>query len=137
MALPSTGGGYQIGDGNTNEIDFDDLNLPVQTATSTATLTTDQTLNRMLVGNPSTTAATYTLPTAASVEAVMTNMRVGKYFDFCVVNIGTSTGVITMAVGTGWTITGLATLPTAAAGSSAQFRCVKTAAGAWTAYRIA
>jgi hypothetical protein len=135
--LPSIGGGYQYGDGNLNEIPIEDVALPLQTATSTASLTTAQVLNGMLVGSPSTTAATYTLPTVALVEAVMANAKVGSYFELIIINLGTSTGVITLAVGTGWTITGQATMPTAAAGSSGTFRCVKTAAGAWTAYRVA
>jgi len=136
MALPSIGGGNQHGDGNLNERQLD-VQGDVQTATATATLTTAQTLGGILVGNPSTTAATYTLPTAAAIDAVMVNAKVGSTFDLVVVNIGTSTGVITVAVGTGITLVGLATLPTAAAGSSGQWRFRKTGAAAWTAYRIA
>jgi hypothetical protein len=136
MALPTTGGGYQVGDGNLAELQLGAMS-PVQTATSTASLTAAQITGGILVGNPSTTAATYTLPTVALTEAVMVNAKVGSTFDLIVINLGTSTGVITMAVGTGWTLVGLATLPTAAAGSSAQFKALKTGTGAWTLYRIA
>ena len=68
MPLAQTGGGYQMGDGNLNEVQID-FSAPVQTATATATLTVAQVLGNILVGNPSTTAASYTLPTVAAVEA--------------------------------------------------------------------
>jgi hypothetical protein len=53
-----------------------------------------------------------------------------------IVNLGTSTGVITALASTGVTIVGQATFPTAAAGSSGQFRFRRTAAATWVAYRI-
>jgi len=136
MALPSIGGGSQIGDGNLNEILLRDQ-PDVQTATVTATLTVAQITNGMLVGNPSTTAATYTLPTGAAVDATISNAKVGSTFDLAIVNLGTSTGVITLAPGAGLTLVGLLTLPTAAAGSSAQLRFRKTGVATWVAYRIA
>jgi len=137
MAIPTTGGGYQVGDGNLNELQMG-YTASVQTATSTASLTVGQTLGGILVGNPSTSAATYTLPTVAATEAVLSNAKVGSTFDLIVVNLGTSSGVITMAVGTGWTLVGLATVAiTSAVGSSAQFKALKTGAGAWTMYRVA
>jgi hypothetical protein len=136
MALAQVGGGYQIGDGNVNEVQLD-VSAPVQTATATATLTAAQVLGGILVGNPSGTAASYTLPTVASVEAVLTNVKVGSTFELVIINLGTGTGVITVLVGTGWTLVGQATLPTAAAGASAQYRALKTGTGAWTLYKIA
>lgn len=136
MALPSVGGGEQIGDGNTNELQLGYMPAP-QTATATANLTAAQMLGQILVGNPSTSAASYTLPTAAAVEAVLANAKVGSYFDWFVQNLGTSSGVITIVTNTGWTLAGMVTLPiTTSAGSSGHFRAYKTAAGAWTLYRI-
>ena len=135
MALPSVGGGYQLGDGNLTEL-VTGVQGTVQTATSTATLTAAQITNGMLVGDPSTSAASYTLPTVALTEAVMVNAKVGSYFDLNIINLGTSSGIITVLVGTGWTLVGMVTLPiTTSAGSSAIFRAVKTGSGAWTMYR--
>lgn len=137
MALPNTGGGFQVTDGNLSEQTIGVQASP-QTATATATLTAAQVTGGILVGDPSTSAATYTLPTAASVDAVMTNAKVGSTFDLVIINLGTSSGVITVATNTGWTLVGMLTLPiTTSAGSSARFRARKTGDAAWTLYRIA
>lgn len=137
MALPSIGGGSQVGDGNLTERKLGTQAAP-QTATSTATLTAAQVTGGLLVGNPSTSAASYTLPTATAIDAVMVNAKVDSTFDLTIVNLGTSTGIITVLVGTGITLVGMVTLPiTTAAGSSGTFRFRKTASAAWTAYRVA
>lgn len=140
MALPSVGGGYQVGDGNLNELDIY-ATAAQQTATSTATLTVAQITGNLLVGNPSTTAATYTLPTATAIDALMTNAKVGTTFNLIVVNIGTSTGLITMAVGTGITAVGnlivAITGSAAGVGGAAQFMFRKTGDAAYTVFRIA
>jgi len=140
MALPSVGGGYQFTDGNTNELEIDTQAAP-QTATATATLTTAQTLGGLLVGDPTTTAATYTLPTATAIDAVMTNMKVNSTFRLTVINLGTSTGLITVAVGTGITAVGnlvvAITGSAAGVGGAAQFLFRKTGTAAYTVYRIA
>lgn len=132
MALPSVGGGYQVADGNANEIDFINIDVP-QTATSTATLTVAQITGNILVANPSTTAASYTLPTVALLEAALVNNKVGMAFELKVVNLGTSSGALTILAGTGWTLVGSATV---AVTSSAQFLARKTGDGAWTLYTI-
>lgn len=133
MALPSVGGGYQIGDGNRNEIFLGEMSDP-QTATSTATLTTAQLLGSVLVANPSTTAASYTLPTGASVDSVLTNAKIGSTFNLTIVNLGTSSGALTIVAGTGWTLVGSATV---AVTSSAQLLGYRTAANTYTLYRVA
>ena len=132
MAIPSVGGGYQIGDGNINETPLGIQPAP-QTATSTATLTAAQITGGILVGDTTTTAATYTLPTVTLLEAHLTNAKVNSSFDLSIVTIGARTGTITVAVGTGWTITGLATVTYT---TSASFRARKTGTGAWTLYRL-
>jgi len=140
MALPNSGGGYQVGDGNLNEINLY-ATAAQQTATATATLTVAQITGNLLVGNPSTTAATYTLPTATAIDAVITNAKIGSTFDLTVINLGTSTSLITMAVGTG--ITAVGNLVVAITGSAAgvggagQFLFRKTGDAAYTVYRIA
>ena len=140
MALPSIGGGYQIGDGNLNEISLGEMAVP-PTATATGTLTVAQITGAMLIGNPSTVAATYTLPTSAAVDAVMVNAKVGSTFELTVINLGTSTGLITLATGTGMTAVGNLIVPIAgsAAGACnvAKFVFRKTGDGAYTVYRVA
>ena len=140
MALPNSGGGYQFTDGNTNEIIMG-VQAAQQTATATATLTAAQITGGILVGNPSTTAASYTLPTATLIDAVFTNAKVNSTFDLTVINLGTSTGLITMVVGTGITAVGnlVVAITGSAAGVSgaAQFLFRKTADAAYTVYRVA
>ena len=135
MALPNGGGGYQIGDGNINETDFFVTPVPA-TATSTATLTPAQVLNGTLLGSPGSSAASYTLPTVADLENTLLSAdKPGITFDFSVVNVdGSSSGVITLVAGTGWTLVGLMTVA-ATAGTAQLFRARKTGAGTWTLYR--
>jgi len=135
MALPSVGGGYQVGDGNLNELKLSDSAAP-QTATATATLTAAQILGNVLVANPSTSAATYTLPTAAAIDAVLTNAKIGSTFDLYIVNTGTSSGAVTLAAGTGITDGGNA-LVAVAITSSAMFRFRKTGDAAYIVYKVA
>jgi hypothetical protein len=133
MALPSVGGGYQIGDGNLSEVTLGDQGT-VATATATATLTVAQITAGILSANPSTSAASYTLPTGALIDATLTNAKVGSTFDLAIVNLGTSSGALTIVAGTGITLAGSATV---AITSSAQVRFVRTGEAAYTMYRIA
>jgi hypothetical protein len=135
MALPNGAGGYQVGDGNLNEPTIGYAAAP-QTATSTATLTAAQVTGGMLVANPSTSAATYTLPTAALIDDAVSSAKVGSTFDLSIVNIGTSSGAVTLAAGTGITDGGNA-LVAVAITSSALFRFRKTGDAAWTVYKVA
>jgi hypothetical protein len=140
MALPNSGGGYQFTDGNTNEIVMGVQAAP-QTATTTATLTAAQITGGLLVGTAGTGAVSYTMPTAAAIDAVFTNAKVNSTFDLKVVNLGTSSGVITMVVGTGITAVGnlliAITGSAAGVGGAAQFLFRKTGDAAYTVYRIA
>lgn len=135
MALAQVGGGYQLGDGNVNEIRLGASAAP-QTATSTATLTVAQITGNVLVANPSTSAATYTLPTAAAIDAVLGNAKVGSTFELAIVNTGTSSGTVTLSMGTGITDGGNAAVAIAIT-SSALFRFRKTGDAAYTVYKIA
>jgi hypothetical protein len=140
MALSQVGGGYQIGDGNVNELVLGVM-PDVQTATATATLTVAQVINEVLVGNPSTTAASYTLPTGALLDAAVGNAKINSTFDLTIINLGTSTGLITVVVGTGITSVGNLVVPItgSAAGVSgaALFRFRKTGTATWVVYRMA
>ena len=140
MALPNSGGGYQFTDGNTNEIVMGVQAAP-QTATATATLTAAQITGGLLVATAGTGAVSYTMPTAAAIDAVFVNAKVNSTFELKVVNLGTSSGIITMVVGTGITAVGnlliAITGSAAGVGGAAQFLFRKTADAAYTVYRIA
>ncbi len=137
MALPNGAGGYQVGAGNRAETTMSFGSAP-QSATSTATLTAAQLVVGMLYANPSTSAATYTLPAASTLDTALPNATVGSTFDLNVVNIGTSSGTVTfsMGSGTGFTDGGNAVVVVAVT-SSALFRFWKTGDGAWTVYKAA
>lgn len=136
MTLANVGGGYQVGDGNLNETQIFSVPVPA-TATATATLTAAQLTNGILLGSPSTSAASYTLPTVADLEAALGNTKVGSAFDFSVMNVdGSGSGVITLVTNTGWTLVGLMTVA-ATAGTAQAFRARKTGATAWSLYRLA
>lgn len=136
MALPNGGGGYQVGDGNLNEPLIDAIPAPVE-VTASATLTAAQVLNGLILANNGVSASqTYTLPTVALLEADLSNSdKVGTSFTFRLVNLGTSSGTAVIAAGTGWTISGSLTM-TIPVTTGAQFVARKSAAGAWTLYRV-
>ena len=139
MALPSVGGGYQYTDGNQNEQVMETQAAPT-TATATATLTVAQLTSGLLVCDPSTSAASYTMPTAAAIDAVMTNMKINSAFLVNVVNLGTSSGILTFVVGTGITSVGnllVAIGSAAGVGGAAQFLFRKTGTAAYSVYRVA
>jgi len=137
MSLPNGGGGYQVGNGNLNEPLIDAIPLPASVA-ATATLTAEQVLNGViLVGSGATAQQTYTLPTVALLEAALSNSdKVGTSFMFRVVNLGTSSGTAVIAAGTGWTVSGSLTM-TIPVTTGAAMIARKSAAGAWTLYRVA
>jgi len=136
MSLSSVGGGYQFGDGNLAEAVIQTAPVPA-TATATATLSAAQITNGILLGSPGSSAAAYTLPTAAVLDAALGNAKVGSAFDFAVINVdGSGSGVITVTTNTGWTLVGLMTI-VATAGTAQAFRARKTGDAAWSLYRIA
>lgn len=128
MAFPTTGGGYQLTDGNVNETILVVQGAPAAVSAA-GTLTAAQLLTRLVVC--SGTPGTQTLPTVALMEAGMVNPKVDSGFEVTFVNTAGTT--LTVAVGTGWTIVGLATAATA---TSATFRARKTGDGAWSLYRL-
>ena len=139
MALPSVGGGYQYTDGNQNEQVLETQAAPT-TATATAKLTVAQLTSGLLVCDPSTSAASYTMPTAAAIDAVMTNMKINSAFLLNVVNLGTSSGILTFVVGTGITSVGnllVAIGSAAGVNGAAQFLFRKTGTAAYSVYRVA
>jgi hypothetical protein len=138
MALPSVGGGYQVGDGNLNEAQIGAMAAPLSQADS-ATLSAAQILaGVLLVGAGQTSAQTMTLPSAALLDAALGNAKVGSTVSLTFVNTGTSSGTVAMAMGsgTGFTNGGNATVAVAVT-SSGQFLFRKSGDGAWTVYRVA
>ena len=131
MAISNGTGGYQLGDGTSNEALFVVQGAPTA-LTAAATATAAQLANGLFTFNG--TAGNLTLPTVADLEAGMPSAtRANMAFDFYVVNIDSGSDAITLAVGTGWTIVGTAAV---SANTSAHFRARKTGDNAWTAYRL-
>jgi hypothetical protein len=132
---PIVGGGYQVGDGNLNEVNLDAAPAPVTTAIGAVGLTVAQITSRLLVTTTSAAAYTYTLPTGAVMDAspLLANAKTGSTFDFTVVNTGTGSGVVTMTPATGFTIVGLATI---AITTSATFRARRAGDNTWVLYRL-
>ena len=95
-------------------------------------------LNGLILANSGITASVnYTLPTVADLEATLSNSdKVGTSCTFRLVNLGTSSGTAVVVTNTGWTISGSLTM-TIPVTTGAQFVARKSAAGAWTLYRVA
>jgi hypothetical protein len=130
MALSNGTGGYQIGAGATDEAIMFVQGAPTA-LTAAATATAAQLENGLFTFDG--TAGNLTLPTVALMEAGMPSaQKVNAAFDFFVINLDAA-DAITLAVGTGWSIVGVAAV---AAVTSAHFRARKTGDGTWTAYRI-
>lgn len=134
MALPASGAGYQFGDGNTSEKQFNNIPAPT-TATDTATLTVAQLLNGIILATP-TAAANYTLPTVSDLEATLSNAaKTGVFIEFTIINLASSNYDITVVTNTGWTVTGGGVVIVQEA-SSARFGARKTGATTWQLYRL-
>jgi hypothetical protein len=132
MALPNGAGGYQINDGNVGEAVLFVQGAPTAVAAA-ATATAAELANGLFVFDGA--AGNLTLPTVALLEAdISSATKVNAAFDFFVINIDAAgSDSVTLAVGTGWTIVGLAAV---AVNTSAHFRARKTGEGSWTCYRI-
>lgn len=132
MALSNGTGGYQVGAGATDEPILFVQGAPLAVAAA-VTVTPAQLTNGLFVFNGA--AGNLTLPTVALVEAFLPSVtRVNQAFDFFIINIDAAgSDSITLAIGTGWSIVGVAAV---AVDTSAQFRARKTGDGTWTAYRI-
>ena len=130
MALPNGAGGYQVGDGNTSEVQISTQTAPASVA-AVATLTVAQVTNGIIQYTGSTSPY-LTLPTVADLEAVVSSAKVNSAFDFSVLNTGS--GTAELAAGTGWTLVGSMSV---ANGTATAFRARKTGDGTWSLYRVA
>lgn len=135
MALPNGAGGYQLGDGNLNEVVLGYQAAPVS-VTATATLTAAQVASGvLLVGSGATTAQTYTLPTGTALDALVSSAKVNSTFELVLVNLGTSSGTAALAAGTGVTDGGNATVAISAT-SSGRFLFRRTGDATYVVYRV-
>ncbi len=111
---------------------FDTQEAPTA-KTGTATLTIAELRTRIITAT-SASAVGLTLPTGALVDAAFTTLPVGSSFDWTVINLGSSSGAVTMSPGTDHTIVGATGV---AITTSATFRTRKTATRTFVTYRIA
>lgn len=100
--------------------------------TGDATLTIAELLTRIVTAT-SASAVALTLPTGALTDAGVGALAIGQAFDWSVINLGSSSGAVTMTAGDAHTYVGSATVAIA---TSALFRTRKTAAGTFVTYRV-
>ena len=110
---------------------FDTQDTPTA-KTGDATLTIAE-LRTRIVTATSASAVALTLPTGTLVDAAFTNLPDGASFDWSVINLGSSSGAVTMTAGTDHTYVGSATV---AISTSALFRTRKTADRTFVTYRV-
>ena len=136
MALPVSGSGYQVGDGNELAPNFYIQSAPVSFTTDPAATPAQLAGIAMFIGNPGA-AINFTLPTVAALETAYQAMgeKPNVAFEFVIININ-ATNAITVTTNTGWTITSAGSM-TVALSTSARFQARKTGAGAWQLYRMA
>ena len=103
-----------------------------KTATFTATIAE---LLTGIVTVTSATAVALTLPTGALTDAGLSGgyLAVDQSFDWSVINLGSSSGAVTMTASSGHTYVGSATV---AISTTARFRTRKTADDTFVTYRI-
>lgn len=130
MALPNGAGGYQLGDGNLNEIIMGTQVAPTA-KTAAATLTTAELATGIVTYTGA--AVNLTVPTGASLDADFSSMKVNSSFDFAIINTG-ATNAATVTANTGCTLVGAAAV---AAATSCIWRVRKTADATYVFYRVA
>lgn len=130
MALPNGANGYQVGDGNLDEIIMGTQTAPVA-KTAAATLTPAE-LGTSLITYTGAAVA-LTVPTGADLDAAFGNMKVNSSFDFNIINIG-GTNAATVTANTGCTLVGVAAV---SANTACQWRVRRTADATYVFYRIA
>jgi hypothetical protein len=130
MALPNGAGGYQLGDGNLNEVILSVQSAPIA-KTAAATLTAAELANGIITYTGA--AVNLTMPLGADLDAAFASMKVNSSFDFYIINTG-ATNAATVTANTGVTLVGAAAV---AAATSCNWRVRKTADATYVAYRIA
>jgi len=121
--------------GNLSTILRDVIVQPDPTSkTATATLTIAEILTNIITVN-SASAVSLTLPTGTLTDAgaYSGTLAVNDSFQWNIINIGNTSGAVTMVAGTGHTIVGSTAI---AIGTSATFKTRKTATNTFITYRI-
>jgi hypothetical protein len=131
MPLSSSGGGYQIGDGNVSEVKLFTQGDITSGLTSAVTLTAAQLASGIISATPGS-ALSYTLPLVTDLELAVPNAQNNASFDFVVINLS-GANIGTVATNTGWTLVGAMGV---AVSSSGRFRARKVGTAAWTLYRV-
>ena len=115
-----------------------DLNVPGKTQTTpiaktaTGTLTAAE-LMAGIITVTSASAVASTVPTGTLMDTARPGGATDDYFDWTIVNLGSSSGACTVTAGTAHTIVGNAVV---AITTSATFRSRRTAANTWVTYRL-
>jgi hypothetical protein len=130
MALPNGAGGYQLGDGNLNEVQLTTQQAPVA-KTAAATLTAAELATGIITYTGA--AVNLTMPLGADLDTAFSSMKVNSCFDFYIINIG-ATNAATVTANTGVTLVGTAAV---SAATSCNWRVRKTADATYVAYRTA
>jgi hypothetical protein len=130
MALPNGAGGYQLGDGNLNEIILGTQTTPTA-KTAAATLTAAELATGIITYTGA--AVALTMPLGTDLDAAFSSMKVNSSFDFYIINTG-ATNAATVTANTGVTLVGAAAV---AAATSCNWRVRKTADATYVAYRVA
>jgi len=130
MALPNGAGGYQLGDGNLNEINIVTQVTPTA-KTAVATLTAAELATGIITYNGA--AVALTMPLGTDLDAAFPSMKVNSCFDFYIINIG-GTNAATVTANTGVTLVGVAAV---SANTACNWRVRKTADATYVAYRVA
>ena len=129
MALPNGANGYQVGDGNLDEIIMGTQAAPIA-KTAAATLTPAELGNGIVTYNGS--AAALTVPLGVDLDIAFGNMKIDSSFDFNIINTGAA--IATVTANTGCTLVGVAAV---AATSSCTWRVRRTDTATYVFYRIA
>jgi hypothetical protein len=130
MALPNGAGGYQLGDGNLNEINIVTQVTPTA-KTAVATLTAAELATGIITYTGA--AVALTMPLGADLDVAFPSMKVNSCFDFYIINIG-GTNAATVTANTGVTLVGVAAV---SANTACNWRVRKTADATYVAYRVA
>jgi hypothetical protein len=138
MALPNGAGGYQVGDGNLSEVQLGVQGAPVALTATSNTLTAAQ-LTGGIITSTNASAVAITLPIVVTaggvtgVNDVVSSAKTNSSFGVTIINLGSSSGEVTVGAGTGWSIVGTATV---AINTSARFLARKTSDTTYTLYRV-
>jgi hypothetical protein len=130
LALPNGAGGYQLGDGNLNEVVLGTQSAPIA-KTAAATLTAAELANGIITYTGA--AVALTVPTGADLDAAFGSMKVNSCFDFYIINTG-ATNAATVTANTGCTLVGAAAV---AAATSCNWRVRKSGDATYVFNRIA